>query len=191
MLLRQLARHAQLVEDRRIGRVSDRVGSVEIPERAIGGVVERELLIGAEHGDAGRRLIKRPPVRVDQPRERIAHRFGFGGVDAEPALPVSVRISSTSKLRRVASDDRRQPARIGAVPVRARLRDGFARGAIEQFEVPLDGVGCILGFDRPRIGGIDEGEPPDRVARPCRRRQRFDQRAQGGDLGEQFLDDGL
>ena len=32
-----------------------------------------------------------------------------------------------------------------------------------------------LRFDRARVGGVDEGEPSRRVARPHRRRQRFDQ----------------
>ena len=44
-----------------------------------------------------------------------------------------------------------------------------------------------LRFDRPRVGGIDEGQPSGRVARPHRRRQLFDQRAQRRDLGQQRL----
>ena len=42
-----------------------------------------------------------------------------------------------------AGDHGRQPARIGAVR-RERVRNVVARGAVEQLEAPLDGVGALL-----------------------------------------------
>ena len=83
LLLRQLARRAQRFDHRRIGRCLIEEAGIEIPQRAIGGIVESQPVIGVEHGDAGRQLIERAAVRIGHPRQRAAHGFGFGGVDAD------------------------------------------------------------------------------------------------------------
>ena len=184
--LRQLARDPQFLQQRRIGRALIEIGGIEIPQRAIGGVVERQFVFGVEHGDAGRQRVERAAVGIDHAGERAAHRFRLGGVDAEPGaagLGAELQHVETAPC---AGDDGGQPAGIGAARA-ARLRDGLARGAVEQFQMPLDGVAGIARLDRARIGGIDEIEPPGPIPRPHRRRQPFDQRAQRGDLAQQCL----
>ena len=155
---------------------------IEIPQRAIGGVVECQVLAGIEHGDADRQVIERSAVRIEHARQRASHGFCFGGVDADAgAADIGADVEHIEAAAR-AGDDGGQPARICA-PIGARLRDRRPRGAVEQLQAPADGVGGIARFDGARIGGVDESEPPCRIARPGRRRQRFDQCAQRGNLG--------
>ena len=51
--LGQFARGPQFLKHRRVGRTLIEKSGIEIPQRAIGGIIKCELLIGAEHGDAG------------------------------------------------------------------------------------------------------------------------------------------
>ncbi len=89
-------------------------------------------MIGVEHGDAGRQLIERAAVRIGQPRERVAHRFRFGGVDADAgAAGLGTKVEHIEGAP-AAGDDRGKPAGVGAA-LQARPRDVVARGAVEQF----------------------------------------------------------
>ncbi len=83
LLLRQFAGGAQHFDHGRVGRTLVEEGGIEIPERAIGGVVECQLLVGTEHGDADRQLVERAAVRVDEMIARRPHGFGFGHVDSD------------------------------------------------------------------------------------------------------------
>ena len=126
LLFRQLARAAQRLDHRRVGRPLIEIGGVEIPERPIGGVVEGQPVIGAEHGDAGRELIERAAMRIDQAGERDAHGFRFGGVDADAgAAGLGAEIEHIEGAPR-AGDHGRQPPRIGAVG-RERVQNIVAR----------------------------------------------------------------
>ena len=73
-----------------------------------------------------------------------------------PALPVSVRKSSTSKVRRapatMAGSRPEEPFRLERAP-----RDGVAR-ALSRSQILLDRVGGVLCFHRACIGGIGEGQ---------------------------------
>ena len=139
-------------------------------------------MIGAEHGNAGRQLIERTAMRIGKARQRTAHAFHFGGVDADAgAAGLGVEIQHVESPPR-AGNDGAQPAGIGAV-AQARLRDGFARAGVKQLQAAFDRVGSALGLDGARIGGVDEGQPAIGIARPYRRRQCFEERAQRGDLG--------
>ena len=69
----------------------------------------------------------------------------------------------------------------------AGAADVVARRAVEQFEFARHRVGRIDGFDRAGIGGIGEDQMAVGVARPDRRRQRFEQRLQGLDVAGQFV----
>ena len=182
LLLRQLARRAQDLDHRRIGRALIEEAGIEIPQGTIGGIVESQPMVAVKHGDAGGKLIERAAMRVGEASERAAQRFHFGGVHADAgAAGLGTKIEHVKSPAR-AGDDGAQPAGIGATaPV--LLRDVFARGAVEQFQAALDGVGGALGFDGARIGGVDEGQIPLRVARPQRRRQFFGERPQRGEFG--------
>ena len=143
-------------------------------------------MIGAEHGDAGGQLIERAAMGIDHAGERNAHGFRFGGVEPDAgAAGLGAEIEHIEGAPR-AGDHGRQPARIGAVRGE-RAQNVVARGAVEELEAPRDGVGCALGFDRARIGGVGEGQLARRVARPHRRRQVLDQGAQRRDFAQQAL----
>ena len=105
----------------------------------------------------------------------------------------------TSKLRRVAGNDRRKPAgdMASAPRARATARCGAVRS---NSSMPRSTASAAsLRLDRARVGGVDEDQLAGLVARPDRRRQRLDQGAQGGgvvdiasggarELGELVLD---
>ena len=92
LLLRQPARGAQLIEHRRIGRALVEECGVELPQRAVGGVVEDQPLVGAEDRDAGRELVERAPVRVDHAGLSSARMVsGFGRVDADAGAAAAGR----------------------------------------------------------------------------------------------------
>ena len=134
-------------------------------------------MIGIEHGDPGREPIERAAVRIDHACERAAHGLRFGGVEAEPsAAGFGLKVEDVEAAPR-SGDNNREPAGIAAAGG-ARPRNVLARRTIKQLQTPLDGFGGIARFDRLGIGGIDEGEPLRRVARPNRRRQPFDQSAE-------------
>ena len=140
LLLRQLAGAAQRLDHRRVGRSLVEIGGVEIPERAIGGVVEGQPVIGIEHGDAGGQLIERAAVGIDHAGERNAHGFRFGGVKPNAgAAGLGAEIEHIEGAPG-AGDHGRQPARIGAVG-RERAQNVVARRAVEELEAARDGVG--------------------------------------------------
>ena len=106
---------------------------------------------------------------IDQARQRNAHGFGLGGIDADAgAAARRVNIENVECPPR-AGDDRGQPAGIAAAGS-ALPRDALSRSAVEQLKTPLDGVCGVLGFHRARVGGIDERHRALRVAGPQRRR---------------------
>ena len=186
LLFRQLAGAAQRLDDRGVGRLLVEIGGVEIPKRAIGGVVEGQPVVGAEHGDTGGELIERAAVGIDHAGERNAHGFRFGGVKPNAgAAGVGAEIEHVEGASG-ACDHGRQPAGIGAVG-RERAQNVVARRAVEKLEAARDGVVCGLGFDGARIGGIGEGQLARGVARPDRRRQVLDQGAQRSDFAQQVL----
>ena len=127
LLLRQLARRAQLVEHGRIGRRLVEEAGVEVPQRAIGGVVEGEPLIGAEDGDAGRQLIERAAMRVDQALELGAHGLDFGRVDADAGAALARRHVEHVEDAAGAGDDRRHAGRVRSCRRRARCLPRRAR----------------------------------------------------------------
>ena len=115
LLLGQLARYAQLIKHRGIGGSLVEIGGVEVPQRAISGVVECQPVIGVEHGDTGRKLIEGAAVRVDHARHRAAHGFRFGGVDTEAgAAGLGAKVEHIEALPR-SGDNGGQPAGIRAV----------------------------------------------------------------------------
>ncbi len=187
LLLRQLAGGAQAVEQRGIGRPVVEKGGVEIPQHAIGGVVEAQRLVGAEDGDAGGELVERAAMRIDHARHFGAHAFDLGGVDRRRRR---CRCGSALRpRRRCAARRRRRPARgRDRARRRSRIRAASSRAArSSNSRFALDRVGRLLRFDRAGIGRIDEIEPAVAVARPDRGGQRIDQGAQRGHVVEQAV----
>ena len=82
-LLRQFARGAQPVEHAGIVGIGVEKGAVEVPQPAIGFVVEGEPPLAVEHGDAGGQLIEGAAMRLRHPHQRRAQRSGLAGVDGD------------------------------------------------------------------------------------------------------------
>ena len=186
LFLRQFALRAQLVEHGVVGRVLVEQAGVELAQRAEGGVVEGELAVGGEDGDAGGEPVEHAAVRVDQPRHAGAHAFRFGAVDGDAGAAAAARRIDDVERAPLAGNDRRQPAAV-AFAGGAGTRHFLAAGAVEQFEFARHRVGRVGCLDRAGIGGVDEDQPAAVVARPDRGGQRVEQRAHGVDIGQQRI----
>ena len=64
---------------------------MEIEQRAERGVVECELAVDVEDGDAGGELIEHAAMRLDHAAEFGAHRLGLGAVDRDTGAAVAAR----------------------------------------------------------------------------------------------------
>ena len=178
LLLGQLARRPQQFKHGRIARAAGRDArhrNSTVPGKRH---CKMSAADGIEHGDAGRQLVKRAPVRVDHAAERAAHGFGFGGVDAKAGAPAGASDFEHIETAPCAGDHGGQSAGKSAGGC-ALMRDNVARLVVEKFESSFPTASSASRrFDRLRVGGIDEGEPPGRVPNPDRRRQPLDQSAQ-------------
>ena len=169
-LLRQFARGAQPVEHAGIVGVAVEKGAVQVPQPAIGIVVERQPPLAVEHGDAGRQLIEGAAMRLRHPHQRRAERGGLAGVDgdADAAAADIERMHIVDAP--LAADHDRQPRGEGRGVVQRAVHVA-AVGAVEQFEVAIDRIRDADGLGRPRIGGIGVAETalgalgPDRPGR--------------------------
>ena len=175
---------AQLVEHGVVGRVLVEEAGVELEQRAEGGVVERELAVGGEDGDAGGEPVEHAAVGDDQPRHAGAHALRFGAVDGDAGAAAAARRVDHVEGAPLAGNDRRQPPVI-ALAGGAGARHFLAAGAVEQFEFARHRVGRVGRLDGAGIGGVDEDQPAAVVARPDRGGQRVEQRAHGFDIGQQ------
>ena len=129
-LLRQLASGAQPVEHGRVCRALVEKAGVEVPQRAIGGVVEGEPPIGAEDGDTGRQLVERAPMGVDHALDLGTHGLGFGGIDADPRAAAPGRIGANVEAAAAAADDGRKASGKNACRL-VRAQKLLARGLVE------------------------------------------------------------
>ena len=141
-LLGQLARRAQRSSTAESVGCLSRNAASRSHSAAIGGVIEGQPVLGVEHGNAGGELIERAAMRLGHPRQRAAHRLGFGGVDGDAgAAGVGANVEHIEAAPR-AGDDRRQAA--GKAPPAVRARAMFSRAALSSSSrSPLDGVGGI------------------------------------------------
>ena len=140
-------------------------------------------------------------MRVDHARELGAHGLRLRCASMPmPALPAPVGTSSTSKMRRCAGDDRRQRGRHRARRRRARGRASSRAARSSSSSSRATASVGVLGFDRARIGRIDEDQPAvrRRAPRPARAANRsacaavstslIELFVAGGELGQLALD---
>ena len=86
-----------------------------------------------------------------------------------------------------AGDDHRQARLVGTRRSRAHASRPRARPNRGVPRLRVDRVGAVARLDGARIGGIDPGQPPGRIARPHRRGQRFEQLPDRIDVAAQLL----
>ena len=110
LLLGQLALGAQACRARPIGRRLVEQAGVEFEQRAEGGVVEDQLAVGVEDGDAGGELVEHAAVRLDHAREFGAHGLHLGGVDRHAGAAGAARRVHHVEDAALAGDDGRQPS---------------------------------------------------------------------------------
>ena len=183
LLLGQLAIGAQGIEHEAVGRRLVEHGGVEFEQRAERGVVEDQLAVGVEDGDAGGELVEHAAVGLDHARQIGAHRLHLGGVDRHAGAAGAARRVHHVEDAALPRGDRRQSFGMGAVG--ARAVEIVARGAVEQFEVARHRVGRVVGFDRAGVSRVDEDQAAVVVARPHRSGQRIEQRLQRLDVAGQ------
>ena len=168
LLLGQLARGAQAVEHGGIGRGLVEEAGVELEQRAEGGVVEGELAVDIEDGDAGGELVEHAAVRLDHAVELGAHGLGLGAVDGDAGAAGPARRVDHVEDAALAGDDRRQTAGVGR---RRRARCAARRAPSRSSNSSSRATASVASsrFDRARIGGIDEDQPAvrDRAPRPA------------------------
>ena len=182
LFLRQLAAAAQLLEHGAVARVLVEECGVELEQRAESGVVECELAVGGEDGDACGQPVEHAAVCDDQPRHAGAHALRLGAVDSDAGAAAAAWRIDDIEQTPLAGDDRRQPPAVTSAGS-AGACHFLARAAVEQFGLARHGIGRVGRFDGARIGGVDEDQPAAVVARPNRRGQRIEQRAHGFDVG--------
>ena len=158
LLLGQLAVGAQGIEHGAVGRRLVEQAGVEFEQRAEGGVVEDQLAVDVEDGDAGGELVEHAAVRLDHARELGTHGLHLGAVDRHAGAAGAARRIHHVEDAALAGGDGRQPFGIG-LAAGARAGELVARGAVEQFEFARDRVGRILGFHRAGIGRVHEDQP--------------------------------
>ena len=153
-LLRQFARGAQPVEHAGIVGIAVEEGAVEVPQPAIGIVVEGKPPLAVEHRDAGRQLVEGAAMRLRHPHQRRAaarwlrwRRSRCRRCRRRPAGAARHRCAARRRPRSAAA--RRRPA----LSLQRALHLA-AVAAVEQFEVAVDGVRDAGGFGCPRIGGV-------------------------------------
>ena len=165
LLLRQLAPAAQGVEHGRIGRRLIEEAVIEFEERAEGGVIESELAVDIENGDAGCQLIEHAAVRLDHARQFRAHGLDLGAIDRDAGAAGRARRVNDLENAPAAGSDSRQPADIGlaggACPGQFR-----SRWLVEQFQSAGHRFSWVAGFHRAGISGIHEDQFAGVVARP-------------------------
>ena len=125
-------------------------------------------------------------MRLGHARELGAHRLDLGHIDADAGASAGRRPVDHLQDAPRARDDHRQ-ARLVELAGLARRDDAFARARAENLKVARDRVRAVTRLDGARIGGVDPGEPPGRVARPHRRGQRFEQLPDRVDVTPQLL----
>ncbi len=82
-LLGQFAGGAQPVEHARIVGVAVEKRAIQVPQAAIGIVVERQPPLAVEYSDAGRQLIECAAMCLRHPHQRRAQGRRFAGVDGD------------------------------------------------------------------------------------------------------------
>src|ERR1700688_1943747 len=105
LLLRKLAVVAQPVEHRGVRRPLVEKAGFEPPQRPVGGVVEGELLVGAEDRDAGRKLVERAAMCLAQAGELAAQALDVRRVDAHAGPAARARYLEHIETAAATGDD--------------------------------------------------------------------------------------
>ena len=185
-LFGQLARGAQPVEHAGIVGIAVEKGAVEVPQAAIGIVVERQPPLAVEHRDAGRQLIERAAMRLRHPHQRRAQRGGLAGIDGD-ADAAAADIERMHVVEApLAADHDRQPRGKGGRFIQRAVHVAAA-AAVEQFEVAVDRIGDVDRLGRPGIGGVGVARPPLARLGPDRPGRRGGETAQHLGLLQQRL----
>ena len=156
-LFGQLACGAEPIEHAGIVRIGVEKGPIEVPQPAIGIVIECEPALSVEYRNAGGELIERAAMCFRHPHQRRAQGIGLAGVDRDADAAAADPDRADVVNPPLAAGHDRQPRAEG---LRARQRP-FHFGAVvavEQFEVALGRIGDACGLGGARVGRIGIGE---------------------------------
>jgi hypothetical protein len=179
-LFGQFPRRAQAVEHLAVERPLVEETLIEVPELAIGGVVEDETLPSVEHCDRGGQLVQRAHMGVHLALQVATHALEFGDVDRDAGTaPDGWPLHHVENPPR-ARDHRRHPGR-ETLAFLAAPRGFLARRAVEEFEPARLGILETARLDSRHESLVGPGEPPVPVAQP-------DRLADGVEQGAQYLE---
>ena len=185
-LLGQLARGAQPVKHARIVGIVVEEGAIEIPQPAIGIVIEGKPPPVVENGDAGRQLVEGAAMRLRHPHQCRTECGGFAGVDRDAGAAAADPAGAHIVEAPLAADHDRQPLGEAGPGLQGTVHLA-AVAAVEQFEIAGDGVGDAGGLGCACIGGVDIAETAIGAPGPDRPRCRGGEAAQHLGLFEQRL----
>ncbi len=176
-LLGQFPGVAQGVEDLAVEGTALQEGGVEVPELAIGGVVEDELLARVEHRDGGGQLVEGADVGVHLALQVGADALQFRDVDGDADGPGLGRHLGDVEGAARARHHGRDPQRPRPAPGPAALRL-LAGGAFQKFGPLAHRTGAVARFRCGSVGGIGPGQAPVAAAAPDRLRDRVEEAGQ-------------
>ena len=164
--LRQARQLAQAVEQLAVGRLGGEPVGVELPQRAIGLVEERQALVGAEDGDAGGHPVERALVGRHVAHQLALRRLQRRHVDGRADAGALERDDDdVVRLARAAADEVHALA-VGYA-LGQRRADCLALAHLQQLDLALAHLLLAAGLDGLRVGLVD----PLRCARPASRNQ--------------------
>ena len=180
-LLGELAGGAQPIEDLAVRRGGFEKRLVEVPELAVGGVVEGEPLLSVEDRDRGRQLVERAGVRLHLALEVVADAIELRNVDGDAGAAGRGRALGHVEHAPGAGDDGGDPGRVGAAggPPAGRF---VAIGAVEQLEAAGPRVRRVRRLDGAKIGLVRPAEGAVAGAQPDRLRDGVEEPAQALEL---------
>ena len=164
--LRQARQLAQAVEQLAVGRLGGEPVGVELPQLAVGLVEERQPLVGAEDGNAGRHPVERALVGRHVPHQLALRRLQRRHVDGRAdAGALERQDHDVVRLARAAADEVHALA-VGRA-LGERRRDRLALAHLQQLDLALAHLALAAGLDGLHVGLVD----PLRCGRPASRNQ--------------------
>src|SRR5262249_55272787 len=139
LLLGKLVGQPKMIENGCVGRSLIEKGRVDLPQCAICRVVERELLVSSEDGDAGREVVERASVSVGHTRKLGTHRLGFRHVDADADTAARDRYAQHVENPSLSGNNGWQATRKDP-RASAGLVQFFTRGTVKEFKAAGDDV---------------------------------------------------
>ena len=163
---------------------------VEIPQGAVGGIVEDQALAHVEHRHGGGQLVEGASVGIHLLLEIGAHALQFRDIHRH-ADPAAFEGGFVHVEDATLAGHHRRNARCPARPAGGQHRflagDGLPCRAVEEFEPGIDHRFPARRFHGGDVGRVHPGEAAVAVAAPNRLRDRVEEACQGGKAAPRLI----